>query len=448
MPRVSRRHFATSLGASVILAPFLRTLERPARAASTKKVKRLLLFCTMGTNPDMWKPSGGDTSVTFSAMTMPLSAVKQHVVLIDGMPSGNPADGHGAPDGLTGIGYSGQASALSVDQFIADKLKEAGTKTPLGSLLLGANTTAGGGRTMFYRGGNNLGTISSPLSAFTTAFGAGLPSTGSTGSTGNTAAMAALLKRRKSVLDLITGEVKTLQGRVGASEKAKLDLHLDSLRQVEERLAQSMTAGGGGSGGSAGAAMCTKPATPSDSTSNVMAANLLHLDIAVSALACDITRVAAIEFGSDQSLPVDVPDIDFKGDQHGGCLHSGAPEFKDLLKVEVWLAQHFAALVTKLKGIQEADGSGSLFDNSLLCWCRDMGDAVNHNQQDMRFVLAGGAAGYLKTSANGRYVHAAGVRHERVLLNLCEAMGITNFAGFGDPALSGANKAPYASLTG
>jgi len=50
------------------------------------------------------------------------------------------------------------------------------------------------------------------------------------------------------------------------------------------------------------------------------------LDIAVSASTCDVTRVAAIEFGSDQSLPVDLPEIAFKGDQHGECLHSGAPD--------------------------------------------------------------------------------------------------------------------------
>jgi hypothetical protein len=32
--------------------------------------------------------------------------------------------------------------------------------------------------------------------------------------------------------------------------------------------------------------------------------------------------------------------------------------------------------------------------------------------------------------------------HERVLLNLCEAMGITNFSSFGDPNVAAANKKP------
>ena len=82
-----------------------------------------------------------------------------------------------------------------------------------------------------------------------------------------------------------------------------------------------------------------------------------------------------------------------------------------------------------------------------MAWCRDTGDANLHNQKSMRFLLAGGAGGYLKTDPNGRYLLAAGAepakRHERVLLNICEAMGVTNFTGFGDRTLDGANKTPF-----
>jgi hypothetical protein len=104
-------------------------------------------------------------------------------------------------------------------------------------------------------------------------------------------------------------------------------------------------------------------------------------------------------------------------------------------------------VVNKLKSIPEADGMGTLFDNTIVAWCRDMGDAVNHNQKSMRFVIAGGAGGYLRRNPNGRYLKLAGGpadRHERVLLNLCEAMGITSFAGFGDPSL--ADKTPLSGL--
>jgi hypothetical protein len=435
----TRRTFARSAGAALLMSPFYRLLGGgqggDVRAAGPGKCKRLLLFCTMGTNPDSWSPTGvgGESAFTFSESTSPLAAIKGDVVLMEGLPSGNVGDGHGAPDGLTGLGYAGGPKMLSVDQFVADKLIAAGVNRPIPSLLLGANTNASGGRTMFYRG-NNLPTIGSAMSAYGTVFGAAAPM----GMTGPSA--DAILRRRKSVLDTLRGEITELDQRVGAEERARLQLHLDSIRQIETRLAQ-MPPGGGGGGA------CMKPAGLATDPTNDLQANLAHLDIIVGAFACDITRVAAIEFGSDQSLPVDVPEIGLKGDQHGGFLHSGAPDFKNLVAFEKWLSQRFVDVVNKLKTIPEADGSGTLFDNTLIAWCRDMGDAVNHNQKSMRFVLAGGAGGYLRRNPAGRYLKFAGGpadRHERVLLNLIEAMGISSFAGFGDPGL--ADKTPLSGL--
>jgi hypothetical protein len=70
--------------------------------------------------------------------------------------------------------------------------------------------------------------------------------------------------------------------------------------------------------------------------------------------------------------------------------------------------------------------------------------------KDMRFVLAGGAGGYLKQAAGGRYVNAgggAGNRHERVLLNVLEAMGVTDYTGFGDPGFTGKSPLPGIAAT-
>src|SRR5262249_5044631 len=147
--RFSRRTFIGSAGAGLLLAPFLSSLDPgrgKARGGATGRAKRLLLFCTMGTNPDIWTPTSvtGETSFTFSPATSPLAAIKDSIVLIEGCPSANPGDGHGAPDGLTGIGYGGQgqASMISVDQFISDKLVAAGVNRPIPTLLLGAGTLA------------------------------------------------------------------------------------------------------------------------------------------------------------------------------------------------------------------------------------------------------------------------------------------------------------------
>ncbi|WP_437484649.1 DUF1552 domain-containing protein [Sorangium sp. So ce1014] len=420
-----RRAFLQGLGASVgagfLFTPFLDSI---AQAAPGKKPKRLLLFCTMGTATQIWKPASvsGETP-TFSEATSPLAAVKQHVVLVDGLPSGNPGNNHGAPDGLTGLGFSGgPAGLISVDQFIADKLVAGGTTTLIPSLLLGAESTVNGGRSPYYRA-DNLPTIASPKSAYSTLFGSAIPSNTSSDD---------VLRRRRSVLDNLKSEIATLKGNLGSEQKYKLDLHLESIRQIETRLSNASSGEGGA---------CSVPTTPAGDPSNPLEANLLHMDLLVGAFACDITRVAAIQWGSDQAMNVELPDIGLRGEEHGTMIHTGAPAHLDLIKLEKWLAQRFVDLITKLKAIPEADGSGTLFDNTLIAWCRDMGDSPNHNMNEMKFVLASGEGGYLKTSPGGRYV-TSHERHERVLLSLCDAMGVTSFSGFGDPNLQAKSPLP------
>src|SRR5262249_22960608 len=85
VPRRSRRRFAPSVGAGLLLSPFLSTLRRggcsSADAAPAKQAKRLLLFCTMGTSPDLWTPTNvtGESSFGFTASTQPLAAIKDSI---------------------------------------------------------------------------------------------------------------------------------------------------------------------------------------------------------------------------------------------------------------------------------------------------------------------------------------------------------------------------------
>ncbi|WP_437599665.1 DUF1552 domain-containing protein [Sorangium sp. So ce590] len=431
----SRRNFikgvGASLGASLLFSPFYDSI---ANAAPGKKPKRLLIFFTMGTAPEVWKPKSvsGETP-TFSEATSPLEQVKEHIVMLDGLPSASPGNNHGSADGITGMGYysSGPYGLISVDQFILEKLKPA---TPFPSLLLGADTS--GGKTGFYKN-NNLVPIGSPMSAYSTVFSGVGPTT----PIPNDTSAEDRLRRRKSILDNLKGEITTLKGNLGSEQKYKLDLHLESLRQIEQRLSTSMPGGGGpGSGG------CSVPTAPAGDMSNAMKANQLHLDIIVGSFACDITRIAAIQWGSDQMMNVNLPEIGLADEEHNGLIHGNDPGHVKLIKLEKWLHEQFVGVIKKLKELPEADGSGSLLDNTLVAWCRDMGDAPAHTQNEMKFVLASGNGGYLKTSPGGRFIQSR-ERHERVLLSLCDAMGVTDYAGFGDPALSAKSPLPGLAAT-
>jgi hypothetical protein len=428
MSNLARRTWLKTLAAGTALLPFL-DVDTPAHAAGGAPAKRLLLFWTMGTVPSIWTPTSvrAENDFDLAESTSPLDAIRQHMVMIEGMPSGNPGDNHGSPDGLTGLGFgaSGQPHLISVDQFVADRLAASGMQSSVPSLLLGAETTASGGKTMFNRT-NNLPTINSPLAAFKAVFGGG-------GVPG--ADVEALLRRRKSTLDAITKQIGTLHANVGTEARARLDLHLESVRQIENRLS------GGGSTLIPG---CAPDLGATDDTSDVLKADLVHLDILLSSLACNATRVAAIQFGSDQVLQVNLPELSLQGDEHGLMLHSGSGDgFQKLIAFEKWLSQRFVDVVNRLAETPDPEGGGSLLETTLVVWARDMGDAAAHNQQSMRFVFAGSK--YLKTDPKGRYIDFAGnARHERALLSICEAMGITSFNGFGDSSLP--DKTPLSEL--
>src|SRR5688572_30284461 len=124
MSNLSRRTWLKTLAAGTALLPFL-DVDTPAHAAGGGPAKRVLLFCTMGTTPSIWTPTSvkAENDFVLAESTSPLEAIRQHIVMIEGLPSANPGDNHGSPDGLTGLGFgaSGQPHLISVDQFIADR---------------------------------------------------------------------------------------------------------------------------------------------------------------------------------------------------------------------------------------------------------------------------------------------------------------------------------------
>src|SRR5690606_276551 len=103
----------------------------------------------------------------------------------------------------------------------------------------------------------------------------------------------ARLRRRRSSLDALQSEIAQLSQTLGAEERAKLEAHAQSLRQMEERLAQQEDLL---NNPQPVAVECTTPADPG-AGSDALANSVLHMDLAINAFACDLTRVAAVQFG-------------------------------------------------------------------------------------------------------------------------------------------------------
>jgi hypothetical protein len=412
MSKLSRREFTKRVGLAALFSPFMSLVKTaPANAAPVGKAKYLLIFYTNGTDIAQWTPVGSTIdNIVFSRMTETLAPLRANLVLAEKLSSNGTADNHAAPGGLTAQGYGGQ-TRISIGEFVADRLKSAGVVTPIPSLILGSVRTEQ--QHSFYRNNQPLSPIFSPVAAYDAIFG------GVGGVSQN------LLRRRKSSLDLVNSELKQLSDQLGTLERQKLELHAASLRAVEERLSP----GGGGGGG-----MCTTAGRPAEASQDLLA-SVAHVDLAVTAFACDITRVASVQFGHDQNTQISLPEVGNPGNWHNDFIHSDNPRTR-LANLERWLGDQFVAAANKLKALPAPTGDGTLFDQTLMVWARDMGDAVVHAGNDMRFVFSGGAGGYLVTSPNGRYIAGGGDAHQRALCNCAAAMGITDFNGFGDPNIA------------
>ena len=416
---MKRRDLLRSAGLATFFAPFIELLEPKKVQAATAGFDNVLIFFSNGTDIPAWTPKGStDTSITFSQMTTPLDAVKENIIIVENLNGNGTTSFHGAPGGLAAQSYS-SPSTISVEQWITDRLT---TKMPIKNAILGGVSTEA--QCTFYRAGTVIAPIYSVTAGYQALFNGFTPS-----ATQSTAPAASgpdpkNVRRKRQLDQILLNELPALEKSLGATEKAKLDLHVDSINQLEATIASSA------SGGPPPTSSCVVPSMPMNDM-EVLNNSATHLDLAIAAFACGRTNVAAVQFGHHQNTPVSLTEVGAPGDWHNTFCHSDMAPRTRLINLEKWLCERFVDAVTKLKAIPLANGSGTLFDRTLIFWARDMGDAVLHTGDNMRYVFAGGG-NYLKFSPNDRYIDGKGAPHQNALISVCEAMGVTDYQGFGD----------------
>lgn len=395
--RLGRRLFLRGAGASLAL-PYLAsvgcdrlTAERaPAaaatRAAASETPKRFVVFYTPnGFGMDEWRPAGDDASldVTGSYVLSPLARHADDLVCIDGLDL-VAAENQNHPKSslslLTGSAVEGERTmtGISVDQAIADAI---GGGTAVRSLELGVQTR--GYHTICASGYNRpLPMEDDPYAVFDRLFG---------DFTDEPGAADARRMRRRAVLDGVAEEIGVLMGRVGREDRQRLEAHFESIRDLETRLDAA-----GGGGASCGVPDLGGRLDPS-ANDNFPAVGRLQMDLLAMAFACDLTRVATLQWSVAGSrtvfrwLGVDT--------DHHEAAHSQAPGFHDAQR---WYAEQLAYLIDRLKELPEGDGT--VFDHTCIVWVNEVGGAASHDTGNVPFTLAGSAGGAFRT---GRYLRLA-----------------------------------------
>ncbi|HET6284926.1 MAG TPA: DUF1552 domain-containing protein [Polyangia bacterium] len=429
--RMSRRAVIRGAGGVVIGLPFLEAM-RPgrARAADASPKRFISWFSGNGQMPVYWYPTGTETNFTLNAAHKPLEPYQSKLILFDGVKNDAGKDpvygGHqGAhASAITGVPFVNPKSfgtmrpgGPSLDQLIADKI---GGATKIKSVQTGVNPGHDGGDPLqvvsSWRSATELlPQMGKPSELFDYLFMDGAPA----GTPQNPMTADNLRKRRKSILDMAAGRFTTLRARVGTDDKARLDSHLTSIREVEKQVLAMQPQ-----------VACTVPNRPADTFdslagnsftpltgSNLPAWAKVNMDMMVLALACDLTRVASWMWVAMGTGPVTFSWLGHTNTHHN-FAHGNA--VKPLTEINAWFSTQLAYVMDSLDKHPDVAG-GTMLDNTLILWWNELGNGSAHTVNPAPYVLAGGAGGALKM---GRFLDytAAPIQNTQLLLTVYNVM--------------------------
>jgi hypothetical protein len=253
--------------------------------------------------------------------------------------------------------------------------------------------------------------IRDPRVAFDMLFGAG----------GTPAARAERMEERRSILDWINGEVKSLRVQLGPADRARLDRYLTDVQEIERRIKQVEARNTSGDT----RALPDAPAGVPDSFSDHMH---LMFDLQVLALQTDMTRVIAFKTGRDAENRV-FPESGSSQPFHPASHHGGTePRVMEYNKICKYRVSQMAYFLEKMKTTM--DGDASLLDKTMVIWGSPMADSNLHSHRRCPLVLFGHADGQLK---GGVHLKAEdGTPMANVMLALMHRLGMDDVKTFGD----------------
>jgi len=439
--QLNRRRFLRGSAGVMIALPMLEAFApRRSRAADTPIPKRLVVMYSggSGTVYPAWQPSGVGTDFTLGPILEPLAPHQSSLVVLSGIDNESAnhqaADFHSRgivhmltnndlipiPELNNGFGHRGYASGPSVDQEVAAHI---GNDTRFRSLEFGVLSTSFWGAhpnsRMTYVGANEpLPAEDSPTAAFDRIFA-------DVGA--DPLQLAKIRAERRSVLDFVSEDFEEVRGSLGKFDRLRLDQHLQRIREIEKGLDFEDPE----DPDEPACALPTRREFPNaHDNDQYEAIGRSHTEILVTALACDLTRVASLQWSHGQS-EVHHAWLGHGGSTHHGYSHNTSPDsINTLIAINRWYAEQLAYMIELMKAIPEGDGT--LFDNTLILWGNEMGEGASHNYNNTPWLLAGSCGGAIQT---GQHLNYGGQPHGRVLVSVLNAMGVPAQT-FGKPQFS------------
>jgi hypothetical protein len=434
--RITRR--AILRGAGVTLAlPWLESFDSFASKASTTGAatgasagafpKRFgVVFLGCGVNENHWGSEGSGSEMKLGKSLSPLEPLKSKINVIHGL-FNKGATGLGIHPPQTGNLLTGATltrgaalhSGISVDQMIA---RRTGEETLQPSLVLACEQPITG----FHESNFSL--------AYSSHISWQSPESPVPNELYPSLAFDMLFENRGSlinlsILDRVKDRAERLSRKISASDNARLDEFMTSVREVEQRVDGMRKAK---EKADDLARRQSRPVWTMERPANGLPEDLreharLMLDLIAIAFGTDKTRVATLLISRDLSAMY-YPFLDVKQAHHGASHYNNNDEYERITR---WHVSQFAYLASKLDSMPE--GGGTVLDNSCLMFISNLWIGRSHNNSRLPLVLAGGLGGTLQTGRTLDYLKAGDEKRKvcSLYLSLMDRMGIKSDR-FGD----------------
>jgi hypothetical protein len=402
LPSISKQVLAETVGATGAGA----TGAVGAAAAAVGAPRRMaFIYIPNGVNIAHWRPTTAGPDYALSDTLTPFKNFKDDINVISGLANRN---GFGLGDGggdhargtaswLTASHPRKTAGAdikagISVDQVAANAI---GDKTRFPSLELSCDKgqeagSCDSGYSCAYQFNISWRSETQPMnpeiepkSVFDRLFGTGADNE-------SAEARDRRMAYDKSVLDMVQDQTKTLQNKLGVTDRRKLDEYFTAIREVEKRIGKNGIA---------------PPAVPNGEVPNFNAEYSfeshmrLMFDIMTLAFQTDSTRIATFVVahdGSNRPYPfIGVP----QGHHHISHHRNQPSALANLATIDKFHATQVAYFLDRLKSTKE--GEGNLLDNSMIVFGGGISDGNQHNHDNLPLVLAGRGGGTITT---GRHI--------------------------------------------
>ena len=377
--RISRR--ALLRGGSIALGlPVLDAMTpafastTPAKgvsdAISSAKAKRFVgVSLSLGLHNPNLVPRDAGVDYTPSSYLNPLQDLRNDFTVVSGTSHPGVKGGHTAEGSIFSACPNKRGATsrntISLDQLMA---KHLGHETRFPSMVL---NTGDESSPSYTENGAMIPAEDNPVRVFTRLFVNDSPK--------EQARQAELIRRGRSVMDLIGQETKSLKRDLGAGDRDKLDGWFTSIRELEHRLAENE-------------AWVKRPKprvgqkAPTDYDRN-NAANLTKTMLGVMhlGLQTDSTRFMTLHIKGTAVSGIDGVDESYHGLSHHG---RDGDKLEQLALVEQAMINEWANFLRKLKS--SSVGEQNMLDETMVLLTSNLGNASSHDNRNMPVLFGGG----------------------------------------------------------